>query len=464
MNNDLLIDDILKEKANGEVLRLPEDLDLKLKQTLMDLPVRKKNNKVVKRTAAAAVLAVVVVTSLSAAFPAYARSMPVIGSVFQFLSDRNFIDKEYVKYSSDLNLSKTSNGTTVTINSIAYDGIDLSIAYTVESEKEIKNSPHIMDKEFKINGKVTSFGSGGTGELINKNTYVGVDSFNVSNDYLPEEQRKFILGGDVVIPDDFTMDLNIKEFSDGTKGQWDFKFKVSLDQIKGKVKVKSVKTSIDLSKIVPNLKVNEVIFTPMNTVLRTESDNGSVEESARYIIFDDKGKSLSEKGSEAFGSADTNKMYWQYNFKNVYDDTKSVTFIPMTHIKGYKDKVKIDADGVYTFESKSTQLNLNETTVLSEGKFGDYKINKVELLQDKTLVYYECTNLLRGFQTYGLKVKDDNGKEYCLEKDSVKDLGNNKFVAEIEPLRKDKKYTITADDLEKIYDVREDLKFTVDVK
>lgn len=462
MNNDLLIDDILKEKANGEALKLPEDLNLKIKQTIEDLPKRKKGRKLAKRTAVAAAVTLVAFTGLSAAFPAYARNIPVVNSVFQFLSEKNIIDKEYVKYSSDLNLSKTSNGTTVTINSIAYDGIDLSIAYTVESEKELKFSPHMLDKDFKINGKVTSFGSGGTGKLINKNTYVGVDSFHVSNDYLPEEQRKFILGGDVVIPDNFIMDLNIKEFSDGTKGKWDFKFKVSLDQIKGKVK--SVKTSIDLSKFVPNLKINEVIFTPMNTVLRTESDNGTVGESARYIVFDDKGRSLLEKGSEGFGSADANKMYWQYNFKNIYEDTKSITFIPMKENKGYMDKATKDSDGVYKLDSKSTQLSLNGTTILSEGKYGEYKINKVELLQDKTLVYYECTNLLPALQPYSLEIKDDNGKEYYMGRDSVKDLGDNKFVAEIVPLSKDKKYTISAIDLEKMYNVREDLKFTVNVK
>jgi hypothetical protein len=461
MNNDLLIDDILKEKANGEALRLPEDLNIKIKQTINDLPKRKKSRKIAKRTAVAAAVTIVAFTGLSAAFPAYARNIPVVNSVFQFLSDKNIIDKEYVKYSSDLNLSKTSNGTTVTINSIAYDGIDLSIAYTVESEKELKFSPHMLDKEFKINGKVTSFGSGGTGKLINKNTYVGVDTFHASNDYLPKEQRKTILGGDVVIPDNFTMDLNIKKFSDGTKGQWNFKYRVSLGEIKGKVK--SVKTAIDLSKLVANLKINEVIFTPMNTVLRTESDNGEVGESARYIIFDDKGRSLLEKGSQGSSSFDAKKMYCQYNFRNIYDDTKAITFIPMVETKGYKDTLK-NTSGSGQLDTKNSSLNMNGPTVLSEGKYGDYKINKVELLQDKTLVYYECTNLLPALQPYSLEIKDGNGKEYYMGRDSVKDQGYNKFIAEIEPLSKDKKYTISAIDLEKMYDLREDLKFTVDVK
>ncbi|MCH5138346.1 hypothetical protein JMF89_14210 [Clostridiaceae bacterium UIB06] len=93
----------------------------------------------------------------------------------------------------------------------------------------------------------------------------------MSRDYLPKEIRKHIVGGNVSIPDNFIMDLNIRGFSDGTKGQWNFKFKVSTDKIKDKVK--DVKTAINLSQISPNLMVNEVIFSPINTVLRTSENN-----------------------------------------------------------------------------------------------------------------------------------------------------------------------------------------------
>ncbi|WP_128214346.1 hypothetical protein [Clostridium manihotivorum] len=84
--------------------------------------------------------------------------------------------------------------------------------------------------------------------------------------------------------------------------------------------------------------------------------------------------------------------------------------------------------------------------------------------QDKTLIYYECTKFLPALGPYGLIIKDESGKEYDLGKDSVKDLGDNKFVAEMKPLDKAKKYMIMAVDFEKMYDVRDDLKFTINVK
>jgi hypothetical protein len=462
MNKDLLIDDILKEKASSETLSLPGDLNIMIKQTLADLPERKKHKrKIAKSAITAAVISLVAVTSLGIAFPAYARNMPVVSSVFEFLSEKNLIDREYIEYSSDLNLSKTYDDVTVTINSIVYDGIDLSIAYTVESKEEMEGMPHIMDKEFKINGRKTSFGSGGTGKLINKNTYVGVNSFDVSRDYLPKEVRKETFGGNVDVPDNFIMDLNIREFSNGISGKWDFKFKVSIDKIKGKVE--QVKTAIDLSKIGGNLKVNEVIFTPINTVLRTTEDNTNSDDMIEYIVFDDKGRKLSQKGASGHGSGVTNKAYWQYTFSNIYEDTKSVTIIPTTRTNEYKTKVK-NANGSFELDKKEATLNLNGTTLLSQGKFGEYKVNKLELFEDKTLVYYECTNLLPAISPYGLIIKDESGKIYSMKIEAIKDQGDNNFVADIEPLAKGKKYTLMANDLEKMYDIREDLKFTIDVK
>jgi hypothetical protein len=452
MNKDLLIDDILKEKANSEVLSVPKDLDLKIKQTISSLPDRKKpKSKFSKRLAAAVILTAVTSTTLSAAFPAYARNMPVVGSVFQFLSERNIIDKDYIEYSTDLNLSKVSNDVKVTINSITYDGIDLSIVYTVESKEEIKSEASIAGMEFKINGRAKALEAHGIGKLIDKNTFAGLYSLRLSREYLSNSITRNVPGSDEEIPENFIMDLNIKRLSNAVWGQWDFKFKVSSEKIQGKVS--KVKTSVDLSKLRLNLKVNEVIFTPIKTVLRTVSDNIQTYSDSQvdYIAFDDKGRYLPLKDS--IGDGDPTKIYGQYTFSNVYDDAKSVTFIPC--IRNIKN-TEIDSRGV--------KLNLDGSTILSEGEFGEYKINKVEFLKDKTLIYYECTKYLAAMNPYGLVIGDGSSKAYELSKDKVRELGNNKFVAEIEVLPNNKQYWVTANNQLGQYDLREDLKFTVEVK
>lgn len=377
--------------------------------------------------------------------------------MLQSSQDRQIFPPTYQQASVHFN---HTNDVTVTINSIVYDGIDLSIGYTVESKEEFKIEPYILDKDFEINGKKTSFGSGGIGNFINKNTYVGVDSFEVSRDYLPKEVRKHIVGGDVNIPENFIMDLDIREFSGGAKGQWDFKFKVSTDNIKGKVK--DIKTPIDLSKIKPNLMVNEVIFTPINTVIRTTEDSTASNDIIQYFVFDDKGRSLQMKGGSGSGSGESSKYYCQYTFRNIYEDTKPVTFVPVTQTKEFQQKLKSNEE-TFKPENKEVSLNLNESTVLSEGKFGDYKITQIELLKDKTIIHYECTNLLLALPDH-LVIVDESGKEYKLTSETIKSQDGSKFISEIGPLSKEKKYTLRAKDFEKLYDAHEDLKFTMEQK
>lgn len=432
--------DIKKGKASREGKVLPEKLEKDISETIANLPkIKQDKGKMFKKTVTAAAITLATIIGLSAQCPVYAQNILEGKSVFQLLSDKNMIDKDYINYKSDLNLSKTSNGVTVTINSIVYDGIDLSIGYTVESNTEFKSTPHILDKEFKIDGNETSFSSSGTGYFIDKNTYVGVDTFNVNTNYLPKEVKQHVLGGDVNIPENFTMDLNIREFLDGIKGEWDFKFKVSTDKVKGKVK--DINTFINLSKIKSNLTVNEIITTPINTVLRT-TENSTVSDcmfqNYNYFVFDDKGRNLKMKGSNGNSSGENNKLYSQYMFRNIYEDTKSVTFIPVEptkEVKEFREKLQNNGEELKV-NDKEVPLNLNGSTILSEGKFGDYKINQIEFLEDKTIIHYECTNLLSA-QPDNFVIVDESGKEYGLMSEKVKVQDVNKFIAEIEPLSKE---------------------------
>lgn len=462
MNKELLLDDIIKEKARIENIVLPEDLNIKIRETINNLPDRRKGRgRIIKKTFTAAVITLAALTCLGIAFPTYARNVPFVGSVFKFLSGNNIIDREYVEYSSDVNVSQTSNNIKITINSIVFDGIDLSIGYTVESKKEFKKEPSIFANELKIDGKTTGFGANGTGDFIDKHTYAGVDNYHLGNLYFTKGNKDNIDNGDAKIPDRLMVDFNIRTLFDGTKGKWDFKFEISTDKLIGNVK--QVKTSIDLSEICTNLKVNEIIFTPVNTAVRSTTGNIKETEIAKYIAFDDKGRSLPGKSANRIYLGDADKIYWQHTLKNIYEDTKIVTFIPITLTKENKENMQKSHEN-YKYDSKEVSLDLDGTTILSEGSFGEYKINKVELFEDKTLIHYECTNYIPAISHDGFVVKDESDKIYSLRNVIPIEEGSNKFIAEIEPLSKDKKYSFSAVDLEKLYDVREDLKFNVEIK
>lgn len=86
----------------------------------------------------------------------------------------------------------------------------------------------------------------------------------------------------------------------------------------------------------------------------------------------------------------------------------------------------------------------------------------MEFFKDKTVIHYECTNLLIALPDH-LVIVDESGKEYGLTRETIKAQDGNKFISEIGPLSKDKKYTLRARDFEKLYDAHEDLKFTIEV-
>lgn len=467
MDKELLLDDIIKEKANSEILSLPADLDMKIKETINSLPEKSRStNRIVKRITAACIMFIIGTFSIGATFPAFAFNVPVVNSVFQYMSEKNLVYTDYVQYSSDLNMSQTSEGVTIMINSIVYDGIDLSIGYTVVSDTDFssKISPHLLSGEMKVNGKTVGFGGGGSGTFKDTHTFIGMDEIHMSNDYLPKELKSSILGGDVNIPDEFIMSLKINRLSDDIKGNWNFKFKVSTEKTKDKIKV--VKPNITLSPFNKELTVNEVIFTPINTVLRISGKDASQTpgDNVRFIAFDDKGRPLSNKSSSE--SSKYNSFYSEYILRNIYEDTKSVTFIPQTYTKEYLSK-RNSVPGTISVDTLEVPLNFTEPTVISQGKLGEYKITQVELSGDKTLIHYECTGLLQVISPYylWLSTGEERNHDFSFSPENVKEtgVGTNKFIAELPPLSKDKKYKLISTDYEKMYEIKEDAKFTVDI-
>lgn len=458
INDDILNDEMIFKMAAEEKNKavIPETADKKIKETIDKLPKR-KNRKYIKYTAIAAAAALLFIISFSAAFPAMAENMPIVGSVIRLFDERKLFGKEYSGYTTKVNISKVSNGTTVTINSVAYDGIALSIGYTVQTKEKMQGEPHILDKTFKINGKVKSFGSGGGGYFIDDKTYEGVDSF-ISDDYMPEDARANIVGGDVKIPDTFYLDLDIHQFSEQyLKGDWDFKFKVTKQAVDGKVK--NIKTSIDLGSLRDKLKVTGLVITPVNTVLRySYHDIDYRDTDLEFVVLDNKNRVIECRSGDGGSSLSTRMVYAQYIYKNIYPDTTSLTFIPviMTQrgIDGIEEEVRVP-------------LNKNGVTVLPEGHFGERKITKIEFLPDKTLVYVKNSVTIPFECKEDLSIIDSNGKSYdtCkyVDYDKMNDKENS-YVAVLPPLPKDKSYTVESTNTEKYYTLRDDLKFTINIK
>lgn len=132
-------DDILRSKAEEEKIMLSASLNNKIITTINNLPERRGNKRIWKKYGLiSAVLAFVFIIGIGFASPALAQDIPIISNVFEYLNSKNIVGDEYVKYSENVNQSKTDNGITLSIEDVVYDGVNLSIGYVVKSEKKFR--------------------------------------------------------------------------------------------------------------------------------------------------------------------------------------------------------------------------------------------------------------------------------------------------------------------------------------
>ena len=71
--------------------------------------------------------------------------MPIVGDIFRFLDNgRTGLYENYKEFSTELNMTRESNGVKVTINDVISDGRTVSITYSLESEQDLGNDPIIL--------------------------------------------------------------------------------------------------------------------------------------------------------------------------------------------------------------------------------------------------------------------------------------------------------------------------------
>lgn len=389
--NDDLFDDKIKQKLKAEINHIPDDINQKIDDAIKKIEKRKFN---VKKVCSICVCCVAITLFLGMAMPTYASNIPIIGSIFKMFNYK--IYENYDKYASDLNIAKENNGVKMTINKVVYDEIELSVFYTIESKNEITFEPRFPDAELKINGKITTFGGGGTGKFTDDHkTYVGVMKYDVSkkNSVPKEIQEETLLGGYIEIPDKFLFTLNINEIgipnnSNSIKGKWSFNIPVNNEKINGKVNEQ--KCDIDLSHIKNGYHINKIITTPLNTVIQgTRMDEEDNTDDLFFAVFDDKGRYIDSKSSGATGREDKDGnyiMYFHNNFKEIYDDTESLTFIPYKHkfIKSSNsesDEINNDI---------TSKINFRGETKLYSNDGKEYAIiTKIEKENGKTKIHYK---------------------------------------------------------------------------
>ncbi|MDV4152361.1 DUF4179 domain-containing protein [Clostridium sp. AL.422] len=392
MSDDSL-DKKIKEKLSKEISYIPQDIDQVFDNTISKLKVNRRLK--FKNVAGICVALLTIFIVFGSSLTTYASNIPIISSILEMFKSNRY--ENYDKYSSDLNITKESNGIQTTITKVVYDGIELYIFYMIQSEEPMEDIPYFLVKEIKIDNNITTFGYGGEGRFLDNNkTYSGVISYDVGiKSIVPkEEQEQNLYGGYVEIPDEFLLSIKVNKIGDIKEskvidGEWIFDIPVSNEKLKGMVKEYNLNQSLD--NIYEGSKVNKLILTPINTILQ-----GYMTEDCDlyFTIIDDKGRFILPKGGSMSGAVDNegnNVFYFNSNFKELFEDTKSLTFIPYerNYYKLASDIISSN-NNIKEDYKMSSKLNLSGETILKSKVGDDYiTITRIETRNEKTRVYFK---------------------------------------------------------------------------
>lgn len=452
-NNDDLFDKDIRNRLKMENMKVPEEINKKIDDTINNLGKRKRNYKKASGICAACIVGTII---LGVTMPTYAQNIPVLGKIFERFDSMTY--ENYDKYASDLNITKESNGYRVTINKIVYDTLDLEVFYTIQSDKPLEDGLDLLDIKLEINNNFISYGFGGRGEKVDDFTYVGVKNYSIASEkFVPEELKKNILGGDIKIPNNFDLNINISSLGNITEnvkveGNWNFNIPISDELVKENIKEQNL--NIDLGDELNGVELNKLIKTPINTVLQVTETRGLHDyNNLSFVIFDDKGRYLYSKSGTGIGDVDKNensKLFTSYNFKGVYDDSKSLTIIP--YIQRENMNKKDDSNEVTFPKEFKEKLNLNGETEIKLDNGEIYsKIKKIESVEKGTRLYYESKYSIYGAPSYiinnetGEKIEPMGNKEGGYT-ENIKYVSGNEFYVDFPEELIGNNYTVVFSD------------------
>lgn len=456
-------------------LKMDEIRKKKLRKNLLK-QVKGKNSIKNFRYKVAAVAAIVIL-SIGLAMPAVAKSVSVLRSMLQTLSNKNDDNGVYERYSKIINKSVTDKGITFTINEVLCDENTMMISYTIKSEgdikkivrstKEVYENSRVGDAAFfisnylKIDGEKPFIGGGpisGNDKFLDDHTYVNSETIDFNNKKLPD-----VLNVDLDIENIFKIE-----------GSWNFKFSVSKKEMLKDSKIFKPNTTVKFPDATVNIE--KVAFTPINTYVdtvgeytkeeykdprkRKEAFNLKREQGIivyyQWAIFDDNGYEI-EPADVASWDPSPSNFYSRYRLSSVKKVPKYLTITPYRELPwegGQRKKVDKDINGEYPIE-------------LSQGEIGKLIIRDIKIEKDKTIVKVTIEGKLPFYQAMFLNIVDENGEGISRKNNkvitSIDESTVNGYICEFEPLDKNKKYKIMAEVLDGELEIRDDLKVRVDL-
>ncbi|TPV46602.1 DUF4179 domain-containing protein [Bacillus dicomae] len=314
--NDIDIDE--KEIEASEIEK--EKVKRNVKQSIR---TKKKMKSWKKGVAAASILVGLSVATLGIGFPTYAGGLPIVGDIFRFLDNgRTGLYENYKEFSTELNMTRESNGVKVTINDAVFDGRTITITYSIESDKDLGEKPNIFGYP-----QVMGFNGGGGSSQVTKvgeKKYVGMTTMSSNS------SKRLDVANVWWDMEEIEMDYK----GNSIKGNWNFALSLKAMDSK-EVKVNGVseneliKVNIDKMEVTP---MSFIVFYNQeeSKVLRSIWDSADVE----LEIKDDLGNKYAGEGNGGTSTvAEPHKSSWSTTFQKLDENATKLIVTPHVNLR-----------------------------------------------------------------------------------------------------------------------------------
>ncbi|MEK4912079.1 DUF4179 domain-containing protein [Bacillus sp. FSL E2-8887] len=317
--NDIDIDEKELEEIEASEIE-KEKVKRNVKQSIR---MKKRMKSWKKGVAAASILVGLSVATLGIGFPTYAGGLPIVGDIFRFLDNgRTGVHENYKEFSTELNMTKESNGVKVTINDAVFDGRTITITYSIESEKDLGEKPFPFGSP-----QVMGFnGGGGSSDVtkVGEGKYVGMTTMSGHGS---ERLDVANVWWDIEA-------INMYEEKKSIKGNWNFALTVKgMDskeiKLQGITEKEGIKVNIDKMEVTP---MSFIVFYNQeeSKALRSIWDSADVE----LEIKDDLGNKYAGEGNGGTSTvAEPHKSSWSATFQKLNENATKLIVTPRVHLR-----------------------------------------------------------------------------------------------------------------------------------
>ncbi|MFJ7915582.1 MULTISPECIES: DUF4179 domain-containing protein [unclassified Lysinibacillus] len=326
-------DDVRAAIANG-IKQAEEQKNMTQTPVQIKRKSKRKPLLYVASTAAAFSIMVGSAAYVSPTFASTLSQLPIVGSVFSNSGLPGLKQASEQGLTSTIGENHSINGISVTIDEVLYDESNITVGFTVNSEKELSKDYFGAGLDFTINGKNPEVASGSFNEkVISPTVHTGLARFAVMGK----------------MPDSFEMGLML-EGKEGEK--WEFT-----------VPVKKITNIID----VPvnhqqqaegiQLDVSKISLSPSGIALDYKAtEKGTIDNpqvGASFIEFritDQNGQEITSHSGGGEGHFDNG--VWNFSsiksFDPISNDVQKLTITPYLMLPSDGGGVQMDKDGVET--------------------------------------------------------------------------------------------------------------------